>query len=100
MRWIKVAAFALGVLIVFSVIGTVVHLVMELVFAAIVVGAIAVAIKVAAGRRKLPRGRNEHKEREIRQPRPMSTPAVVPPSAAPKVNVDDDLARLKREMGS
>jgi hypothetical protein len=101
MRWIKVALAALGVLIVFLVIGTVVHILMDVVFAAIVVGAIALAIKLASGRRKLPRSkRDSHAEREIREPR-RTTPTVnVPPPPAPAhANVDDDLERLKREMG-
>lgn len=98
MRWMKVAAVAVGALIVFMVIGTIVHLVMELVFAALVVGAIAVAIKVAAGRKRLPRGRSERDEHQVIQTRPMSTPTVATPPSHTGVNVDDDLARLKREM--
>jgi hypothetical protein len=101
MRWIKVALAALGVLIVFLVIGTVVHILMDVVFAVIVVGAIALAIKLASGRRKLPRSkRDSYAEREIREPR-RTTPTVnVPPPPAPAhANVDDDLERLKREMG-
>jgi hypothetical protein len=105
MRWIKVAAAVVGVLIVFMVIGAIVHLVMDLVFAALVVGAIAVAIKVATGRKKLPRGRDERQERRVREVETETTVRYRPPMADPpaasraKVNVDDDLARLKREMG-
>lgn len=101
MRWMKVALAAIGVLIVFLVIGTVVHILMDVVFAAIVIGAIAVAIKIASGRRKLPRSRRDsYTEREIREPR--RTPAASPPPPPPArahVDVDDDLERLKREMG-
>jgi hypothetical protein len=100
MRWIKVALVAIGVLIVFMVIGTVVHFLMEAVFAAIVVGVIAVAIKVAAGRRKLPRSRRDsYSDREISEPRRAAPTVNVPPPAPARANVDDDLERLKREMG-
>ena len=101
MRWMKVALAAIGVLIVFLVIGTVVHILMDVVFAVIVVAAIAVAIKIASGRRKLPRSRRDsYRDREISEPRrsaPRSAPP--PPPAHAHVDVDDDLERLKREMG-
>jgi cell division septation protein DedD len=98
MRWMKVAAVAIGALIVFMIVGTVVHLLMDVVFAAIVIAAIAVAVKVAAGRRKLPSARRDSYE-EIREPKRAAPTVNVPPPAHTGVNVDDDLARLKREMG-
>jgi hypothetical protein len=102
MRWMKVALAAIGVLIVFLVIGTVVHILMDVVFAAIVVGAIALAIKIASGRRKLPRSRRDsYSDREISEPRRTTTaaPPPPPPPAHAHIDVDDDLERLKREMG-
>jgi hypothetical protein len=101
MRWMKVAAVAVGALIVFMVVGTVIHLLMEAVFLAIVVAAVAIAIKVAAGRRKLPRGRTEYGVREPRQAPKVTAPPVTPArsTAHSTIDVDDDLARLKREMG-
>ncbi len=106
----------IGILIAFlvvgAVIGTVLHLLTDLVIAALVVGAIAVAIKVARSRRQVP---GKKAEREVREPdypqynralpradvEPVSTP-YPPPSRPVKPatqDVDDELARLKREMG-
>lgn len=96
----KVAAVAVGALIVFMVVGTIVHLLMDVVFAAIVIGAIAIAIKVAAGRRKLPRAERTHREYEIREPRQAPTVIATPPAAHNHADVEDELARLKREMGA
>jgi phosphate/sulfate permease len=111
MRWFKVAAIGVGVLIAFfvamSVIGVVFKVITDLVIAAIVVGAIAVAIKVASSRRQVS---GKKAEREVREPdqqysrplpradvEPVSTP--YPPSRPATQDVDDELARLKREMG-
>jgi len=56
-RWFKLAAIGAGILIAFlvvgSVIGFIIHTVTYLVLAALVVGAIAVAIKVASSRRQV-----------------------------------------------
>ena len=108
MGWFKIVAIAAGILIAFlvvgSVIGFVIHAVTTLVIAALVVGAIAVAIKVARSGREVTR---KKAEREVREPghgrplpradvEPVSTPQP-PRYAAP--DVDDELARLKREMG-
>jgi hypothetical protein len=100
MRWFKVAAVIVGIFVVFMVIGTIVHLLTDLVLAAIVVAAIAIAIKVAAGRRKLPRGQKSYGDREIRETRRTGPTVIVPPAAHTTSNVDDELARLKREMGN
>jgi hypothetical protein len=117
MRWFKVAAIAGGILIAFlvvgSVIGFIIHAVLGLVVAALVVGAIVVAIKVARSGKQLSRKREE---REVRdhdhdryQPLPRadvetysaSVPTQQPPRSAPNAaDIDDELARLKREMGS
>jgi hypothetical protein len=115
MRWFKLAAIAGGILIAFlvvgSVIGFIIGAVTKLVIAALVVGAIAVAIKVARSGRQVSRKRAD---REVREPddheyrsRPLP-PADVehvsyrpPPAARPGTqDVDDELARLKREMGA
>ena len=113
MRWFKVAAIGVGILIAFfvamSVIGVVFKVITDLVIAAIVVGAIAVAIKVARSRRQVS---GKKAEREVREPdypqysrplpradvEPVSTP-YPPPSRPATQDVDDELARLKREMG-
>ncbi len=112
MRWFKLAAIGVGILIAFlvvgSVIGFIIGAVTKLVLAALVVGAIAVAIKVASSRRQVS---SKKAEREVREPdhpqysrplpradvEPVSTP--YPPSRPAAQDVDDELARLKREMG-
>jgi hypothetical protein len=118
MRWFKIAAIGAGILIAFlvvgSVIGFIIGAVTKLVLAALVVGAIVVAVKVARSRKQVS---GSKAEREVREPdyeqynrrlpradvEPVSTPSPArpsrpaPPSAA---DVDDELARLKREMGN
>jgi hypothetical protein len=114
MRWFKLAAIAAGVLIAFlvvgSVIGFIIHAVGQLVIAALVVGAIVVAIKVARSRRQVS---GKKADREVREPEhtqyrrplpradvePVSTPYPSQPSRPHAQDVDDELARLKREMG-
>jgi len=104
MRWFKIAAIGVGILIAFlvvgSVIGAIFHILTELVIAALVVGAVVVAVKVARSRREVP---GKKAEREVRDRddheqynRPLPRADVEPASG----NVEDDLARLKREMGS
>ena len=91
-------------------IGFVIHAVTYLVLAALVVGAVAVAIKVASAKRQVS---GKKAEREVREPdypqysRPLPRadvePAATPhpPASRPApADVDDELARLKREMGS
>jgi hypothetical protein len=115
MRWFKLVAIAGGILIAFllvgSVIGVILHAVTDLVIAALVVGAIAVAVKVARSRKQVT---GKKAEREVREPdRYQSLPsaevdrftASVPPQqprrATPNpADVEDELARLKRELGS
>jgi hypothetical protein len=113
MRWFKVAAIGVGILIAFliagAVIGTIFHILTDLVIAALVVGAAAVAIKVARSRRQVT---GKKAEREVREPdypqrnRPLPRADVEhvptgypPPSRPAPQDVDDELARLKREMG-
>ena len=111
MRWFKVAAIGAGVLIAFlvvsSVFGFIIKVVVDLVIAALVVGAIVVAVKVARSRRQVS---GKKADREVREPdheqhsrplpradvEPVATPQPPRPAAH---DVDDELARLKREMG-
>ena len=109
MRWFKIAAIGVGILIAFlivgSVIGVILHAVIDVVIAAAVVGAIVVAVKVARSRKQVSA---KKADREVREPdhREYNMPlprADVDPQAArdtPRLDVEDDLARLKREMGS
>jgi uncharacterized membrane protein YfcA len=110
MRWFKVAAIAGGILIAFllvgSVIGVIIHAVVDLVIAALVVGAIVVAIKMMRSGRQISRKRAEKQVREPDYgdakplPRGDIEPVSSPPPRAATPDVDDELARLKREMGS
>ena len=91
MRWFKVAAIAAGVLIAFLVVSSVIGFLIEAAMAALVVAVIVLAVKVAYYRQQVSRNRQDS---EIREPR-YSSPL-------PRHNmrdVDDELARLKREMG-
>ena len=118
MRWFKLAAIGAGILIAFlvvgSVIGFIIHAVTYLVLAALVVGAVAVAIKVASSKRQVS---GKKAEREVREPndrqynRPLPRADVEPaattyppqpsrPARPAAPDIDDELARLKREMGS
>ena len=114
MRWFKIAAIAGGILIAFLVVGTVVHFIMAaittIVIAALVVGGAAVAIKVARSGKKIS---GKKAEREVREPDPYqslpsaevdrftaSVPSQQPRRAAPDpADIEDELARLKRDMG-
>lgn len=115
MRWFKLAAIAGGILIAFlvvgGIIGAVIHALTDLLIAALVVGGIVVAIKVARSRNQVSGKRSEREVREpqdyeYRRPLPRTDVEPVqyqppPPSARPGTqDVDDELARLKREMGS
>ena len=117
MRWFKIAAIAGGILIAFLIVGSVVHFIMAavttIVIAALVVGGIAVAIKMARSGKKIS---GKRAEREVRdhdhdryQPLPRAdvetysapVPTQQPQRSAPNAaDIDDELARLKREMGS
>lgn len=113
----KVIGIAVGVLVAFLLVGTVVgviiHAVIDLLIVAAIAGAIVIAIKIARSNRQVS-GRSRDSEIRDRHasssaiPRmdldeyttpapPPTRPAAPRPSAQ---DVDDELARLKREMGS
>jgi hypothetical protein len=99
MRWFKVIAIVAGILVAYFAVSAVIGLVFELFIAALVVGAIVVAVNVALSRKQV-HGRRA--DREIREPRDYAEPSPPRYSAPPRPadhDVDDDLARLKREMG-
>ena len=112
MRWFKIAAIGVGILIAFlvvgSVIGAILHAVIDVVIAAAVVGAIVVAVKVARSRNQVSAKKADrevrepdHREYSLPLPRADVEPVRDEPARAPsKLDVEDDLARLKREMGS
>jgi hypothetical protein len=113
MRGFKVAAIAIGAIVVFLLVGTVVHVIISaligLAVAALVVGGVYVAIKVARSNKQVS---SKSRDSEIRDDyssaRPLprvdmeqySAPAPRPAARPSAQDVDDELARLKREMGS
>lgn len=110
MNWLKVGAVVIGGIIVFFVLDSVVHLLLGLLtaiaFVAIVAGGGYVAYKIAGARRhRQVKSKPEREERRVRrEPEPRTQELVVPPAAsqpqpAHHENVEDELARLKREMG-
>jgi hypothetical protein len=110
MNWFKVAAVGVGIIIAFLIVGSVVHFILgaitTILIAAAVVGGIAVAIKVARSRKQVSRKREE---KQVREPdyneysRPLPRADIEPITPQPgrqgTQDVDDELARLKREMG-
>lgn len=92
MRWFKVAGVALGALIVFVVVSSVIGFLVEAVIAVLVVAAIALGVKAAIYKRQVSGSRPD---REVRGPAYQR-----PASRRQTRNVEDELARLKREMGS
>jgi hypothetical protein len=105
MNWLKVGAIVIGGIVVFFVLDSVVHLLLglisALVFVAIVAGGGYVAFKLVGARRRR-QVRSRPREREVRRERERETRTIVVPPATPKSahqDVDDELARLKREMG-
>ena len=91
MRWFKVAAIAAGVLLAFLVVSSVIGFLMEAAVAALTVATIVLAVKVAFYRKQLSWNRPDG---EVREPAHSS-----PLPRYDTRDVDDELARLKRQMG-
>lgn len=110
MNWLKVGAVVVGGIIVFFVFDSVIHIFLSLLaaiaFVAIVAGGAYAVVKIAGARkRRAVRRASHHQERQVRrerESRQIAVPPVTPPprqAPAPHRDVEDDLARLKREMG-
>lgn len=91
MRWFKVAAVALGLLIVFLVVSSVIGFLIEAVIAVLVVAVIALGIKAAFYEKQVS---GKRLDMEVCGPADSS---LLYRQKTP--NVDDEVARLKREMG-
>jgi hypothetical protein len=122
MNWLKVAAVVVGGIVVFFVVDSLIHLFLGLLtaiaFVAIVGGGIYAAVKISGARkrrqvrrsatraerevqRKPARRKPARETRETRETAVDVRPVTPPPApAARHHDVEDDLARLKREMGS
>jgi hypothetical protein len=105
MSWLKVGAVVIGGIIVFFVVDSLVHLFLGLltaiVFVAIVAGGGYVAFKIAGARRRrqVRRRPEEPRVQQEREQRTIAVPTVTHQPTAPRHDVEDELARLKREMG-
>lgn len=107
MNWLKVGAIVIGGIVVFFVVDSVVHLLLGLLtavaFVAIVAGGGYVAYKIMGARRRRQVSDRPQEQRRRREVEPGTV--VVPPAPAPaprpaaQADVEDELARLKREMG-
>jgi hypothetical protein len=113
MNWLKVGAVVVGGIVVFFVVDSLIHvflgLLTAIVFVALVGGGIYAAAKIAGARkrhRELKQRPERYEERQARRrPEPESDARTIvarPEPSAPAAHhdVEDDLARLKREMGS
>ncbi|HEX8008664.1 MAG TPA: hypothetical protein VF482_19805 [Trebonia sp.] len=105
MNWLKVGAVVIGGIIVFFVVDSLVHLFLGLLtaiaFVAIVAGGGYVAFKIVGARRRRQVRRRPEEPRVQRDREQRSTIAVPPVThqpATPRHDVEDELARLKREM--
>jgi hypothetical protein len=91
MRWFKAAIIAVGVVIAFLVVSSVIGFLMEAAIAALVVVAVVLAVKVAFYRGQVSRNRPDS---EVRGPGCSS-----PLPRHHRRDDDNELARIKREMG-
>jgi hypothetical protein len=91
-RWFKVAAIVVGVMIAFLVVSSVIGFLIEAVVAVLAVAVVVLAVKLAFNRK---RALGKRSNGEIRGPRDSRS---LRHQKAP--DVDDDLARLKRETGA
>jgi hypothetical protein len=107
MNWLKVVAVIIGALIAFYIVGSVIHIITALfgviVILAVLGGAGYVAYKIASsrrGRELRDRSRGGRRpENELRDDYRQADYPPPPPRPA-RPNVDDELNRMKREMGN
>ena len=108
MRWLKVLAIAVAVVIVFFVISSLTHILYLIGVGLLIAAALFAAFK-GWEQYKLARERHEERrqqrlqQREERRARPSieaprQQPTGLPPAATSGFDVDEELARLKREL--
>jgi hypothetical protein len=104
MNWLKVGAVVIGGIIVFFVVDSLVHLFLGLLtaiaFVAIIAGGGYVAFKIAGARRRRQVRRRPEEPRVQREQerRTIVVPPVAHQPTTSRHDVEDELARLKREM--
>jgi hypothetical protein len=115
MRWVKALAIAVAVLIVFFVLYSLLHILYLIGIGLLIVAAIFAALKgweqyKLAQKRHAERRQQRIQEREQRMQErqqrrsrpgieaPRQQPAGLPPAASAPLDVDAELARLKREL--
>jgi hypothetical protein len=91
MRWFKAAVIAASVLAVFLVVSSVIGYLIEATIAAIIVVGIYFGVKATVRNKQVP---GKWNDREVRNPAYGSSRR-----RHKTLDVDEDLARLKREMG-
>ena len=91
MRWFKVAAVAVGALIAFLVVSSVIGFLVEAAIAVLVAAVVVLGIKASFHKRQVS---SKKPDREVPGPVPNS-----PPRRQKTPDVDDEIARLKRETG-
>jgi hypothetical protein len=98
MNWLKVAAVVIGALIAFLIVGEVVHVILALLgyvlIAALVAGGGYVAYRVVTSSRRR-EVKDQNRDRELRDDRRSDYGQA----GYSRPNVDDDLDRLRRDMG-
>jgi len=108
MNWLKVVAVIIGALIAFYIVGSVIHIITALfgviVILAVLGGAGYVAYKIASSRRgrelrDRSRGGGRRQDHELRDEYRQPDYPPPPPPRPARPNVDDELDRMKREMG-
>jgi hypothetical protein len=108
MNWLKIAAVIIGALIAFYIIGSVIHIITALLGVIVVLAVLGaggyVAYKVVTSRRgrelrdRSRGGGRRRQDLELRDDyRQADSPPPPPQPARP--NVDDELDRMRREMG-
>jgi hypothetical protein len=107
MNWLKIAAVIIGALIAFYIVGSVIHIITALLGVIIVLAVLGaggyVAYKAVTSRRgrelrDRSRGRGRRQDLELRD-NYQQADYPPPPQQPARANVDDELDRMRREMG-